>query len=506
MNSISTHDENLRLLRDIWNETGSRGFGSKLKSHRILFEWLFDATSDIKDILTLRERAFIVLNNPSLICQHGNRKKFVPAQSEMGFCGSVRDCQCHADAFKNMAQATHDHRTPEDRCLIYQKQRDTNITRYGVGNASQIPEAKIKRKQTIAARFGKDPLYQYEEWRLKWYDGVISRLADFVTPLFSREDWRGVTRQYYEWKCRSCDHVFVDNCNNGRIPKCGVCYPKTTSVGQNQLYEFISNLLPHDVILQNDRSLLQNFELDILIPEKKIAIEYNGLYWHSEKFRDSKYHINKLEECQKQGVTLIQIFEDTWLNKPKLVMSRLRHQLKSENSRIFARKCECVELESKQGSDFLNDHHLSGSIPASKYIGLKFGETLVMVMSLGKPRYSGEQWEILRMASHGSVIGGASKLFNYFVKLESPNSVVTYADRCWGEGKVYQTLGFVFDSNTGPGYWYVSGVQRKHRSHFTKVKLVSMGFSSDLTESEIMKSQKWLKIWDCGNAKYIWTK
>ena len=72
--------------------------------------------------------------------------------------------------------------------------------------------------------------------------------------------------------------------------------------------------------MQNCRNIIAPLEIDIFIPSKNIAIEYDGLYWHSSnKFSgrtiEKKYHLNKTEQCLKKGIKLIHIFENEWILK-----------------------------------------------------------------------------------------------------------------------------------------------------------------------------------------------
>ena len=106
-------------------------------------------------------------------------------------------------------------------------------------------------------------------------------------------------------------------------PKCG----KQTSEGEDDIVNFIrerSDL----VILRRERGILNGKELDIYLPQKCIAFEYNGLRWHSEQFgKDRFYHIAKTEECTSKGVKLFHIFEDEYLYHKKALLTKIKHIL-----------------------------------------------------------------------------------------------------------------------------------------------------------------------------------
>jgi len=276
-------------------------------------------------------------------------------------------------------------------------------------------------------------------------------------------------------------------------------------------------------VIQNIKSIIPPWELDIYIPAKKLAIEYDGLYWHSESIggKDKNYHLNKTLECEKQGIKLIHIFEDEWLNKQNIVQSRLKHALGlNTNSRIYARKCEVKKVDIKTTSAFLNDNHIQSADKASIRLGLFSENKLVSVMTFGKLRLalgqknivSGE-YEMLRFCSllDTSVIGGASKLLDYFVKTYNPTKIISYADRRYSNNTAfYSKIGFKFVSNTLPNYWYVAygETYKQHRFNFRKDQLSKKlaYFDASLTEWQNMQLNGYDRIWDCGHLKYEWLK
>jgi hypothetical protein len=150
---------------------------------------------------------------------------------------------------------------------------------------------------------------------------------------------------------------------------------------------------------------------------------------------------------------------------------------------------------------------LQGYASASFKFGLFHNAILVAVMSFSKSRYTSDEFELIRYCSIGTIVGGAGKLFSFFIKTHNPSKIISYANRCWSDGGLYKTLGFVNttkdDYNTG--YWYIRKYIRYHRSTFTKKRLVNAGYDASLTEGEIMKEAGYLKIYDCGNYRFEWT-
>jgi hypothetical protein len=249
-------------------------------------------------------------------------------------------------------------------------------------------------------------------------------------------------------------------------------------------------------------------ELDIYIPEKKLAIEFDGLYWHNDNIVKPNYHLNKTELCEKQGIKLIHIFENEWLTKQDIVKSRLKNLLGIYDKTIFARKCQIKEVNNKVSKEFQDKNHIQGSVNSKINLGLYFKNELISLMTFGKCRFDKKhEWELLRFCSKLGyhVPGGASKLLKYFEKNYNPKSLVSYADRKWSCGKVYEKLGFKFIHNSNPNYWYYKKIillesRVKYQKH--KLKNLLENFDENKTEVENMKANGYNRIFDCGNMVF----
>ena len=329
-------------------------------------------------------------------------------------------------------------------------------------------------------------------------------------------DLREVDHNQVQITHRSCGNSFLRNIKSEfNSALCSHCYPNTsTSVGELELRDWLKNNFDIEFIWQ-DRSQLKNgFELDVWIPEKRIAIEYNGLYWHSVAAGRSRwYHRTKLDRCREQGIRLIQIFEDEWQSRPEIVKRRLLHIIGSRaESGVAARKCQIQEISVKTAKDFAQQYHIQGAGVGTICYGLYYQDQLLAVMDFSKlNRAKGQSnrpgwYELSRYCSIGRVIGGASRLFKRFVKDHDPTTVISYSDKRWNTGELYSKLGFGFQGATVPNYWYVKGVQRFYRYQFRKDRLVAQGADPSQTEGEIMKSQGYNVIWDCGSDKWVWNR
>ena len=304
-------------------------------------------------------------------------------------------------------------------------------------------------------------------------------------------------------------HDHLQGCG---CPKCS----NTISNDENKLSDFIKNDLNLET-KQSDRIILNGKELDIYIPDKKIAIEYDGLVWHSEKYgKDKNYHLNKTLECERQGIRLIHIFEDEWLYKKDIVKSKLRHIFCGDDilDKVYARKCSIKEITKNESKIFLNKNHIQGFSVSTVHLGAYYNNELVAVMSFKKGRKDEDNWELTRFATdiNKHCIGLGGKLFKYFTRNYVYNEIKSFADRRWTldkDNNIYTKLGFVLDKILEPDYRYVLRDERIHKFNFRKQILLrhypNNGLTSDMTEKEMTDKLGFYRIWDCGLFKYIYS-
>lgn len=288
--------------------------------------------------------------------------------------------------------------------------------------------------------------------------------------------------------------------------RCNVC-SKVDSLSEKEVSIFL-NQIGFDHI-RNDRKLIYPYEIDILIPSKKMCIEYCGLYWHSEsKGKNRKYHLNKLEMCENKGYRLITIFEDEWVYKRDIVKSRLKHILGLSDTKIYARNCLIKEISTKEAREFVEKYHLQGYRGSSIKIGALYEGRLVSVMTFSKPSiskgsksYKNGTWELNRFCSSCTVVGIASKLLSYFKRKYEWKEIFSFADRRWSDGSLYEKIGFHFSHDTQPNYWYHHGNEQRRIHRFSLRK--TNNEPEHITESCLRKEQGYNRIWDCGNKKYV---
>lgn len=259
-------------------------------------------------------------------------------------------------------------------------------------------------------------------------------------------------------------------------------------------------------IIENDRSILEGKELDIVLPDLGIAIEFNGIYWHSQK--DKNYHLNKLLKVEDFGYRLISINETDWLNKQEIVKSRLNHFILG-SKKIYARNCKIEEVSIEQAREFLNTNHIQGYANGNIRYGLFYKNNLVALMTFMKSRFNKNiQYELVRYCSSlgTGIIGGASKLLKHFEKHINPESLISYADRNYSSGNLYTKLGFTFSHASEPNYRYYSATKSYSRQQCMKHKLPKLFptlYKEEMTEREIMKAARFYPVYDCGNLVFI---
>ena len=289
---------------------------------------------------------------------------------------------------------------------------------------------------------------------------------------------------------------------------CKKCSNNGSSIQEKEIVNFIKSL--NIKVDENNTTILNGKELDIYIPSHNVAIEYDGLYWHSEQFINDDYHLIKTELCESNGIKLIHVFEDEWLYKQDITKSRIKNILGLTDNKIYARKCEIKIINYSESSDFLNKNHIQKTVKSKINLGLYYNDELVSLMTFGGVRKImgnnniNDKYELLRFCNKldTNVIGGASRLLKYFIKNYSPNEIISYADRRWSQGELYEKLGFNFIHNSKPNYWYINGKSREYRFKYRKSELISDGYDSNKTEKEIMFNRGIYRIYDCGNKKY----
>lgn len=297
-----------------------------------------------------------------------------------------------------------------------------------------------------------------------------------------------------------------------------VIKPNYISKDEKEVGDFLKSLGVN--IITQDRKILKGKELDIVLPEHNICIEYNGVMWHSEDFgsKDLNYHLNKTLLSNFAGYGLIHLFSDEWLTKKELVKNKLKHILnKSQGFKIGARKCEIKPIDFHLKNDFMNMYHIQGEDLSPINYGAYYDNILVGVMSftnnrgMNKGVNDSSVFVLNRFATSSDYVinGLANKLLKRFINDYNPKKIISFADRRWtldSSNNLYTKLGFEHVGNTKQSYYYfkrTNSNDRFHKFRFSKKKMVKKyGFDNSMTEWEMVKELGFDRIWDCGLFKY----
>lgn len=424
------------------------------------------------------------------------------------------------DKYGALVSENHISRNVETWERLNTKGRETFLERYGVTNPGMLPEHREKVQKTLQTRYGVSHPAQipnqidireqrrYARLESKLPEG--SKLLQIISPVSDN----GEANYRYTLKCE-CGETCTLPSETFKFRMretgtfCASCTGITTSrsIKEKDLLASIRSFYD-GAIIENDRKIIAPYELDIVIPDKRIAIEFAGLFWHSEDRVGKTYHLDKMKRCRDKGYRLITVFEDEWEIRKEIVISRLKHNIGVLSNKIYARKCRVKPIDTALAKSFCEHHHIQGYAISSIKLGLFHDDQLVAVMTFARPslakghRKSREtEWELSRFCVAGSVIGAANKLFKAFVAQYQPSRVITYSDLRWNTGQVYGTMGFSYSHTSRPNYWYFKGVRRIHRFKLRK----TASDDPHKTEMQIRSDEGWRRIWDCGNDLWIWT-
>jgi hypothetical protein len=418
-------------------------------------------------------------------CDRGNKKKFVSITNGFSGCGPASVCECTLESIRNSVIQTKSAFTTEQRSEINEKRNSTMIERYGVAYNSQRADihhiwTKPKIPQEIFDRLND------KTWLDKEYNKNGRTAVDIAQEL----------NVYFS--------TVIDYCTRHGFT---IRQRTNYSIIEKNVGEWLTSL---GVEYEHGNWKAIGKELDIYIPSRKLAIEIDGLYWHSwnpssSKPEDKLRHITKTQLAAHHNIDLIHITDFEWINKTDIVKSILMSKL-GLNTKIAARKCTIQKIPTSVEKVFLNKYHLQGYIPSQYAVGLYYNGNLTSIMSIGKSRFSTlSQYELLRYCTvEGvTVVGGGSRMLND-IRKHYP-SFMTYCDLSKSSGNGYTSMGFEHINDTDPGYFWTNGnhVISRFKSQKSHLEKWLPSYNADLSQAENMFAAKYRRFYDCGNRVFL---
>lgn len=340
------------------------------------------------------------------------------------------------------------------------------------------------------------PLLQQE-----WSSKNSKRLSSFSPQSCYKALWE--CDKGHEWSA----YIFHRTTGTGNCPRC--CQE---SLQESQMYDFLTQFFHDEDIVVKDRKILCGKELDFYIPQKKLAIEMNGIYWHSEaRGTKERYHYEKWKNCRDHGIQLITIWEDEWAYKQEIVKSMLLSKLGlNTQEKIPARKTKFVKISSQEAQIFSQQHHIQGASHGKFNYALKHDKDIVAVMILTAQQKDPETLVLHRFCSSTIVQGGFSKCMkNILSEHKNVKKIITFSDNCYSNGNLYNKNGFIRDKDLAPDYKYIYRMKRFHKFNFRKNRFkkdANLIFDDSLSEKELAALNNIHRIWDCGKIRWVFIR
>jgi very-short-patch-repair endonuclease len=380
---------------------------------------------------------------------------------------------------------------------IKEKIKLVNLERYGVMNVSSSEEIKNKKIETYLENYGVSHFSQkhLSKEALDILDNKENLLNYCLyTPMPHKS--LGI--------CKSTLHKYLK-----KYKIKDEFIKKHVSLMEIQISNFISSLGFN--IITNTREIISPYEIDIYVPEVRLAIECNGVYWHSElNGKNKNYHLNKTKICNNMGISLMHILDYEYINHTEIVLNEILYKLKRTYIKTCAEDLRICIIDKHDEELFLNSNHIQQYEKSTVCLGVKDENKLLAVMSFKqiKSRHKSE-WILLRYACVGECVNGMNELFKAFIENYNPKSVIVYPDIRWHTDNRYELMGFTYLKDSPPNYYYTKDykiLESKTKYKKNKQKKILNFFDSNLTEWENMQANGFDRIWDCGNKVYVWRK
>lgn len=424
-------------------------------------------------------------------CSHELRKQHMPTKTCI-LCGKEFvprtgvGCICDDDHYRNceicgksfLVDRTHvDVTTCSEECSK-EKLRRFYKDKYGVDHPMQNPDVRKHHEKAMLDKYGVTHALKLNEIARKQQETVIH----------TNMDKYGVP-----YACM--------------LPQCIESQGRIVSELNYRAKEYLES---KGINVSLERRL-DDYSFDLCIEDQKTLIEINPTYTHSivpnhwGTCREFDYHLKKTQIAEKYGYRCIHIFD--WEDDIKILNMLL------PKTKIYARNCRLYKLNADVAKKFIDENHIQGNCRGQLvFLGLTYKDELYQVMSFGRPRYSkSNDVELLRLCTRQgySIVGGASKIFQFAEDIYELNNIVSYCDISKFHGDVYEKLGMTLTRQTPP-----QEIWSKGRDHITANLLRQRGYDQlfgtnygkGSDNEELMLENGWLPVYDCGMKVYEYKK
>lgn len=386
-----------------------------------------------------------------------------------------------SDVFKNRIKETnlkkYGTEFPQQSKNIKVKIKNTNLKKYGTENVSSNESIKEKRKITNLKKYNNIYFTGSEKFKesmnKSFFTKILnsSRLKNLSKPNFNLDEYNGVIdyKTKYSFNCLQCNNDFYDHLMDGKIPRCPICYPSNESKFEIDFYKWLLPICNTNNILidKANRTIISPLELDLYFPNNKLALEFNGLYWHSNaKGKDENYHLNKYNKCKEKDIKLIQIFEDEYINKLDIIKSMILNYLNINKSNNY-KNLKFNKISKEDAVLFFNTNHLEEFIEGECF-GLYKNDILI----------SGIVIKDNNIIRYCNLLNNNDNYINLFIKHIK-------------EQKLYNKLNYISDNR------YDINLDC-HILNITKPKCYYIKRNVRLSEDR----ENLNRIWDCGKTIY----
>ena len=297
---------------------------------------------------------------------------------------------------------------------------------------------------------------------------------------------------------------------------CPVCASgASSSRGEVELRDYVKSIVPHAIVLGNDRTVLHGRELDVYVPEHHIAMEYDGLYWHSEDAgRDKGYHQRKTDDCAAAGISLVHVWEDDWRDRRAIIEDMIAYRMHAGDRRRLSARSLVLDMGVDVGAmrGFMNANHIQGMGHGSVRVGLRDGDGMLvagMVLSVDTA-HDGLVLDRYATVLGSSVRGGFTRLLHHVIMCHHPHRITTFSDHGSFDGGLYSSSGFHVDGELPPDYSYIIGAgdsaHREHKFNYRKARFrddPNLSWMDGATESELARLNGLPRVWDAGKTRWV---